>query len=93
MKFNTRVLSAAWIEETSDWEVNTATETLRCKILISAVGALHKPGLPDISGVGSFEGGQDNVSPSACSLTGPSWHTAQWDHSVSLEGKRVKLSP
>ena len=22
-------------------------------------------------------------------LTGPSWHTAQWDHSVSLEGKRV----
>merc|ERR1712212_1308118 len=49
IKFNTRVLSAAWIEDTSDWEVNTATETLRCKIFISAVGALHKPSLPDIS--------------------------------------------
>jgi len=77
IKFNTRVLSAAWIEETKDWEVNTATQTLRCKILISAVGALHKPSLPDIRGVGSFEG--------------PSWHTAQWDHSVSLEGKRVGI--
>ena len=31
----------------------------------------------------------DNVSPSGYSVIGPSWHTAQWDHSVSLEGKKV----
>ena len=56
-QFNTRVLSATWLEETRDWEVSTANETLRCKILISAVGALHKPNLPDIPGVGAFDGG------------------------------------
>jgi len=77
IQFNTRVLSATWNEDTSDWEVNTATQTLRCKIFLSAVGALHKPSLPDIPGIGSFEG--------------PSWHTAQWDHSVSLEGKKVGI--
>ena len=54
---NNRVLSATWLEETRDWEVSTANETLRCKILISAVGALHKPNLPDIPGVGAFDGG------------------------------------
>ena len=68
MKFNTRVLSVAWIEDTSDWEVNTATETLRCKILISAVGALHKPSLPDISGVDSFEGGVGGRCEPFCML-------------------------
>ena len=32
----------------------------------------------------------EKLEPSSlCSVTGPSWHTAQWDHSVSLEGKRV----
>ena len=27
--------------------------------------------------------------PYPCFVAGPSWHTAQWDHSVSLAGKKV----
>merc|ERR1712156_1049935 len=77
IKFNTRVLSATWLEDTSNWEVTTDRETLRCKILISAVGALHKPKLPDIPGVGTFDG--------------PCWHTSEWDHTVPLSGKKVGI--
>lgn len=44
-------------------------------ILIAATGVLHHPALPDIEGVDSFEGEK--------------FHSARWDHQVSLEGKRV----
>jgi cation diffusion facilitator CzcD-associated flavoprotein CzcO len=44
-------------------------------ILIAATGVLHHPAQPDIEGLGSFEG--------AC------FHSARWDHSVPLAGRRV----
>ena len=44
-------------------------------ILIAATGVLHHPRFPDIPGINNFKG--------AC------FHSAQWDHSVPLEGKRV----
>lgn len=44
-------------------------------VVITAAGVLHHPVLPDIPGVGDF--------------AGPEFHTARWDHSVALEGKRV----
>jgi cation diffusion facilitator CzcD-associated flavoprotein CzcO len=45
--------------------------------VIAATGILHHPAFPDIEGMGSFEG--------------PSFHSAQWDHEVSLKGKRVGI--
>lgn len=44
-------------------------------IIVSATGVLHHPALPDIAGLDQFEGDQ--------------FHSARWDHSVDLEGKRV----
>ena len=52
-----------------------AVETLRARAVISAVGQLNQPFVPDLPGAESF--------------AGPSFHTARWDHSVPLEGKRV----
>ncbi|MEL7201788.1 MAG: NAD(P)/FAD-dependent oxidoreductase [Pseudomonadota bacterium] len=46
-------------------------------VLISGIGGLHVPQLPDITGREAF--------------TGSAFHTAQWDHSVSLTGKRVAI--
>ncbi len=43
--------------------------------VVCATGVLHHPRLPKIEGIHSFDG--------------PSFHTARWDHSVSLQGKRV----
>ena len=45
--------------------------------VLVAVGVLHHPVYPKIDGLDSFDG--------------PSFHTARWDHSVSLEGKRVGI--
>ncbi len=45
--------------------------------VIAATGFLHHPARPDIAGLAGFDG--------AC------FHTAQWDHSVDLTGKRVGI--
>ena len=44
-------------------------------VVVSAVGALHRPRYPDLPGRGDF--------------AGPRWHSARWDHTVDLRGKRV----
>ena len=45
--------------------------------LISATGILHHPNYPDIKGIDGFKGAM--------------FHTARWDDSVSLDGKRVGI--
>ena len=58
------------------WELETAsgfTDTV--DVVIAATGVLHHPSYPDIAGLDDFEG--------------DSFHTARWDHDVTLDGKRV----
>ncbi len=50
---------------------------IRARAVITAVGQLNRPALPDIEGADSF--------------AGPAFHSAAWDHSVDLTGKRVAL--
>uniref|UniRef100_A0A0G4F201 L-ornithine N(5)-monooxygenase [NAD(P)H] n=1 Tax=Chromera velia CCMP2878 TaxID=1169474 RepID=A0A0G4F201_9ALVE len=74
-------------EETAMWtarcEVASAgkeekeTVTIKSRFVISCVGQLNKPMTPQIEGQSKF--------------AGPAFHTAQWDHSVSLAGKRVAV--
>ena len=52
-----------WREEVAPSEVPyiqvvTSKGSLKCRILISAVGALHKPSLPDLPGTQDFKGGR-----------------------------------
>lgn len=82
IRFKEEVVRADYDELTSTWRVltrrNDGTEaTLTCNALISAVGALNRPALPDIPGLKEF--------------AGPCFHTAQWDQSVDLEGKRIAM--
>jgi cation diffusion facilitator CzcD-associated flavoprotein CzcO len=44
-------------------------------VVLAATGVLHVPSIPVIKGMDEFEGAM--------------FHTARWDHSVELEGKRV----
>ena len=48
---------------------------LEAEFVIAATGVLHHPSYPDIAGVDSF--------------AGPAFHSARWDHAVSLARKRV----
>ena len=92
VRFSTEVLSAGWNDATSTWSVRIRTaagggetgdaadetdETLTARAVISAVGQLNRPFIPDIGGAATFEG--------------PAFHTARWNHDVDLAGKDVVL--
>jgi cation diffusion facilitator CzcD-associated flavoprotein CzcO len=58
------------------WQIVTSTGRKdSATVVIAATGVLHHPHVADIPGLDSFAG--------AC------FHSARWDHSVPLEGKRV----
>jgi len=60
------------------WMIETSTGRRdEADFVIAATGVLHHPKLPDIEGFDSFEG--------AC------FHSARWDHSVKIDGKRVGI--
>ncbi|BBX71338.1 flavin-containing monooxygenase [Mycolicibacterium psychrotolerans] len=81
VRWNTEVLSAQWDEPTASWTVTVrtgeGTDTLTARAVITAVGQLNRPSLPDLPGRDTF--------------AGPSFHSACWDHDVDLTGKRVAL--
>lgn len=52
-------------------------EELRVNAIISGVGQLNRPQIPDLDGLETFEG--------------TAFHSARWDPEVNLEGKRVAV--
>ncbi len=76
VRFDTPVTDLVY--EGPHWRLTTGDgRTEVFDVVISATGVLHHPALPDIDGLDSFAGAQ--------------FHTARWDHSVELEGKRVGI--
>jgi cation diffusion facilitator CzcD-associated flavoprotein CzcO len=78
IRFGTKVLAAAFDDEHNLWrvQIDPAGE-ITTRFLVSASGVLTVPNLPDIDGVHSFDG--------------TTMHTARWDHSQDLTGKRVAV--
>lgn len=78
IRFGTEVTAADYDEGTRRWLVYLNTgDVLEADALIPAVGQLSRPSWPSIPGRESF--------------AGPMFHSAQWDHSVPLAGKRVAV--
>jgi cation diffusion facilitator CzcD-associated flavoprotein CzcO len=78
MRFDTSVEGATWDEDAAEWEVRLAGgERLRAAYLVTATGFLSQPKKPDITGVEDF--------------AGEVLHSARWDDSADLEGKRVAI--
>lgn len=75
--FNSDVTSVTWNEDTHRWDIVASTGEYTAKVVVTAVGALCEPNLPPIAGIESFQGDV--------------FHSAQWNHDVSLEGKRVAV--
>jgi cation diffusion facilitator CzcD-associated flavoprotein CzcO len=75
--FNTEVTLARWDEPQSRWHVETTNGTFTTDVLVSAVGALCEPNLPDIKGIDTFKG--------------EIFHSARWNHDATLDGKRVAV--
>jgi cation diffusion facilitator CzcD-associated flavoprotein CzcO len=75
MRFGVVVEGARWDEDESHWVVATAAGSHTSRFLLTATGFLSQPRLPDIAGVHQF--------------AGEVIHTANWDDSADLAGKRV----
>jgi len=69
------VIRAAWNDGILLWEVETTEGAWTTQILVGAVGPLTEPKLPDVPGIGAFEG--------------EVMHSSRWNHDVDLTGKRV----
>ncbi len=81
IEFNTEVKAMAWHEDTQQWELTATTpsgpRTWRVNAVISCVGFLSRPVMPEIEGMETFKG-------TAC-------HTAQWPDGLDVAGKRVAV--
>ena len=82
VRWETEVTEVAWDDESAGWTVTArdrsgSTQTFSARAVISAVGQLNRPYLPEIPGQEQF--------------AGPAFHSAEWHHSVDLHGKRVAL--
>jgi cation diffusion facilitator CzcD-associated flavoprotein CzcO len=78
IRFGSKVNRAHWDDSEYRWHVFTESgDEYVTQFLISGAGALHIPRLPDIDGIDEFRGA--------------AFHSAQWDHSVELAGKRVAV--
>ncbi|BCM65789.1 MULTISPECIES: flavin-containing monooxygenase [Streptomyces] len=78
IRFHTEVTSYEFDEAADRWHVRTRSgQEYRPRIVVLAHGALHQPNVPDLPGMDRFKG--------------ELFHSAQWDHSVDLRGKRVAV--
>lgn len=77
IRFGVDVTSVDYDESRGRWTVRTSEGEYDARVVVLGVGALCEPRLPEIDGVGDF--------------AGPVFHTARWDHSVTLAGRRVAV--
>lgn len=78
IRFNTTIIEACYDESVNLWQLLTAAgEKLAARFVINCSGVLSRPKWPEIPGVASF--------------AGVTLHTARWDHSKDVAGKRVAV--
>jgi 4-hydroxyacetophenone monooxygenase len=82
VRWHSEVERAVWDEDAGHWHLSVrgpdgTTGTTSARVLISSVGILSRPFVPDLRGLDRFGG--------------PVFHSARWDHSVDLKSKRVAL--
>lgn len=75
IRFGANVTSARY--DDGRWRLTTAEGEETFDVLVTATGVLRVPRYPEISGRETF--------------AGPAFHSARWDHSVSLSDKRIGL--
>ena len=79
--FNTEVRELKWDEKASMWDIHVdgpaGARTLRANAVITGVGFLNRPNMPDIEGMKEFKG--------------ESCHTARWPDELDVHGKRFAV--
>ena len=78
LRFRAGVVSAAFDEDRGRWRLALGDgEEVTARAVVSSVGQLNRPALPDIPGRERFRG--------------PAWHSARWRHDCPLDGRAVAV--
>ena len=78
MRMNTEIVDARFDEDAGSWTLTTREqETFTARVVVSCVGGLVDPAMPDIKGMQSY--------------SGEFFHTARWNHGYDLTGRRVAV--
>ncbi|MCU1417237.1 MAG: NAD(P)/FAD-dependent oxidoreductase, partial [Schumannella sp.] len=77
VRFGTELERADWDEGDRMWRLSTSTGEVTARYFVSASGPFVDPTWPAIDGLETFAGAR--------------FHSARWDHSVDLAGKRVAV--
>ncbi|WP_431957071.1 flavin-containing monooxygenase [Nocardia lijiangensis] len=78
IRFGQHMVRGYWDDGERRWHAFGADgQEYVARFIVSAIGALHIPSIPEFPGRSEF--------------TGAAFHSAQWDHGVDLRGKRVAV--
>jgi len=78
LRLDTEIVDARFDEAAGAWTLTThAGDTTTARFVVSCVGGLVDPKLPDIKGLQSYRG--------------ELFHTARWNHDYDLVGRRVAV--
>ena len=77
IRFGVEAEAAAWDDDAKQWRLQTSGGEMTARAIASAAGPLSEPAIPDIPGLGDFQGAL--------------FHSATWDHDHDLTGERVAV--
>ncbi|MEU1310894.1 NAD(P)/FAD-dependent oxidoreductase [Streptomyces cinnamoneus] len=77
LRCGVEVQRAVWDQAVGRWRLETSDGVYTARALVMATGPWNRPRWPDVPGLDAFPG--------------PVFHTARWDHSVDLTGRRVAV--
>ena len=77
VRFRCKVGRAEWDDDAKHWRLETSLGTVTGDVLVAAHGFLSEPSVPHFEGIETF--------------TGQVMHSAQWDPSYDVRGKRVAV--
>jgi 4-hydroxyacetophenone monooxygenase len=81
IRFCSEVQEMRWDDERALWSLRLRTpvgeDTMEVNAVVGATGQLNRPRMPNIEGMDTFGG--------------PTFHSARWNHSIDLRGKRVAV--
>ncbi len=76
VRYDTEIVDAAF--DGDRWRLRSAAgEEFTADVVVAATGVLHQPRIPDIPGLETF--------------AGAAFHSARWDESVPLDGRRIAV--
>jgi cation diffusion facilitator CzcD-associated flavoprotein CzcO len=77
IRFNSPVSALRFDQDEGRWTVEAGGESYTARVVVAGFGPLSRPAYPKIDGIESFRG--------------HAFHSAQWDSSYDLTGKRVAV--